>query len=92
MSGVEDAQRLTVETFSFIDRHIGEFVDELACAGLADAAAAEIVARTLLAVLLDQRAVDQRVSGPATPRCLWLKCALRRPRASARRCGRPAIG
>jgi hypothetical protein len=65
MSGVEDAERLTVEAFPGIDRCIGEFVDELACAGLADAAAAEIVARTLLAVLRYQRAVDQRIDALA---------------------------
>ena len=54
-------QHPTVETFSFVERHIGEFEDKLACAGLANAATAEIIAPTLLAVLLDLRAVYQRV-------------------------------
>src|SRR4051794_31661509 len=65
MSVVEDAERLAVEVFPGIGRCISEFVDELACAGFADAAAAEIVARRLLTVLLDQRAVDQRVDALA---------------------------
>ena len=65
MPGLEDAEHPTVEAFSVIDRRIGEFEDKLACAGLANAAAAEIVARRLLAVLLDQRAVDQRVDALA---------------------------
>ena len=61
-AGFSDA---TVEVAAGVLRRVADLVDQLARAVLADAAAAEIVARTLLAVLLDQRAVDQRVDALA---------------------------
>ncbi len=53
MPSVEDTKCLAVEAFSRIDRYVFEFVDELAGAGFADAAATEIITWKLLAVLLN---------------------------------------
>ena len=59
--GIEDAQDAAVEVPAGILRRVGHLVDQLAGAGLADAAAAEIVARALPLVARDQRGIDMRV-------------------------------
>ena len=52
-------------------RRVGVFVDETAAAGLADAAAAQIVALRLRLVLRHKRIVDQRIDA----RAQWRDCA-----------------
>ena len=58
VAGVEDAQRAAVEALARIHRRAGELVDQFAGTRLADPAAAEICAWTLLAIAVDQCAVD----------------------------------
>ena len=61
VAGVEDAQDRAVEVVAVVLRRMGDLVDQLAGAGLADPAAAEVVPRTLPPVTLDQSSVDQRI-------------------------------
>ena len=58
VAGIEDPERAAVEVLASIERRAGVFVDQLARARLADPAAAEIRAWTLLAIAVDQCAVD----------------------------------
>ena len=58
VAGVEDAQDRPVEVGARVLRRVGDLVDQLPLAGLADPAAAEIVARGLAAVPRHQRRVD----------------------------------
>jgi len=61
VAGVEDAQDRTIKILSFVLGRMGHLVDEPARAGLADPAAAEIVARPLTPVARHESLVDQRI-------------------------------
>src|SRR5690606_8192580 len=61
VAGVEDAQDRAIEIPSLILGRMGHLVDELARAGLADPAAAEIVALLLPPIACDLRRIDQGI-------------------------------
>ena len=74
---VEDAQRAAIEALVGIDRRMHHLVHQLAGARLADPAAAEVVARLLLRMAIEQRPIDQGVDALAD--------SLSRPRVRRRR-------
>ncbi len=65
VTDVEDAQRSAIEALVGIDRRMHHLVHQLAGARLADPAAAEVVARLLLRMTIEQRPIDQAVDALA---------------------------
>ena len=58
MAGIEDPQQSTTEAHALVDRGVCDLVRQAPRTGLADPAAAEVVARRLGPVLSLERCID----------------------------------